>query len=84
MTFNRTFLNRSMVDRRSPLDRRTIDLGPKFPNPDRRKGKCRRKGMEKRTDWKPVNRWSSSPNQFRSLQPYEAPVIDYLDCIRGK
>jgi hypothetical protein len=61
MLLNNRLKNRAVTDRRSPLDRRTLNLGPKFPNSEERIGKERRQHWEKRTGWKPLNRWSSSP-----------------------
>jgi hypothetical protein len=58
------YIKRSFIDRRSPIDRRTIDLGPKYPNLERRTKQERRQGWEARQGWKPVNRWSSSPINF--------------------
>ncbi len=56
--------NRSIIDRRLPLDRRTLNLGPKYPDNEARKEEERRQHWEKRSGWKPVSQWSSSPLQF--------------------
>ncbi len=55
--------NRSATDRRSPVDRRILNLGPKHPYSEERK-KERRSQWEKRSDWKLLSKWSSSPFQF--------------------
>lgn len=55
---------RSLSDRRTSLDRRTINLGPKYLNHEQRSGKKRRQSWEKRNGWKSINQWSSSPVHF--------------------
>lgn len=57
---------RSVKDRRSSLDRRMIDFGPMYPNNNQRMTQDRRHGWGKRYDWKPINRWSSSPILFKN------------------
>lgn len=53
---------RSAIDRRSPVDRRIIDMGPGYPSGERRnKVKDRRKGWEDRFGWERISKWSSSP-----------------------
>ncbi len=53
---------RQPVDRRSPVDRRIIDMGPGYPSGEKRvKLKDRRKGWEDRFGWERISRWSSSP-----------------------
>jgi len=53
---------RSAVDRRSPLDRRILDMGSEYTGYDRRKNtKDRRKSWEDRCDWKRISKWSSAP-----------------------
>jgi hypothetical protein len=56
--------NRTVIDRRLPIDRRTLNLGPKYPNGETRKENERRQHWEKRSEWKPLSQWSSSPLQF--------------------
>ena len=56
------YTKRSAVDRRSPVDRRIIDMGPGYPAGERRnKVKDRRKGWEDRFGWERISKWSSSP-----------------------
>lgn len=53
---------RSSADRRSPVDRRVLDMGPGYPGKERRKRlKDRRRGWEDRFGWERVSKWSSSP-----------------------
>lgn len=53
---------RSQVDRRSPVDRRIIDMGPGYPSGENRAVvRDRRKGWEDRFGWERISRWSSSP-----------------------
>ena len=58
------FIKRSPADRRSPVDRRIIDMGPGYPGSESRKSlkiKDRRRGWEDRFGWERISRWSSSP-----------------------
>lgn len=52
---------RSTTDRRSPVDRRIVNLGPQYLNPDTRKNSDRRQGWEDRNGWERTSRWSSAP-----------------------
>jgi len=55
---------RSLVDRRSPVDRRILDMGPGYPGSEGRlnfKVKDRRRGWEDRYGWERISKWSSSP-----------------------
>lgn len=56
------YTKRSLVDRRSPLDRRILDMGPGYPGNNNRDGfKDRRRGWEDRYGWERISKWSSSP-----------------------
>ena len=56
------YIKRSPSDRRSPVDRRILDMGPTYPMQERRKNaKDRRRGWEDRYGWERISRWSSSP-----------------------
>ncbi len=56
------FAKRSLVDRRSPVDRRILDMGPGYPGDENREDlKDRRRGWEDRYGWERISRWSSSP-----------------------
>ncbi|MBU1193740.1 MAG: hypothetical protein KKE62_09535 [Proteobacteria bacterium] len=56
------YVKRIPVDRRSPVDRRILDMGPGYPGPERRTHKKnRRRGWEDRYGWERISRWSSSP-----------------------
>lgn len=55
------FIKRSSVDRRSRMDRRILDLGPRHQGRERRKGNDRRQGWEDRYGWERSSRWSSTP-----------------------
>lgn len=65
MSLQKEYITRSVFDRRTSLDRRTINLGEKYPGQEQRTGRNRRRRWEKRNEWKPINQWSSSPIQFR-------------------
>jgi hypothetical protein len=56
------FAKRSLLDRRSPVDRRILDMGPGYPGDEGRDDlKDRRRGWEDRYGWERISRWSSSP-----------------------
>jgi len=56
------YTKRSPMDRRSPVDRRILDMGPGYPGADGRIiMKERRKGWEDRYGWERISKWSSSP-----------------------
>ncbi len=56
------FIQRSPADRRTPVDRRVLDMGSGYPGKERRTGaKDRRRGWEDRYGWERVSKWSSSP-----------------------
>ncbi|WDP88304.1 MAG: hypothetical protein HUN04_00485 [Desulfobacter sp.] len=56
------YIKRAPVDRRSPVDRRILDMGPGYPGTERRiKIKDRRRGWEDRYGWERISKWSSSP-----------------------
>ncbi len=61
-TKKRVFMKRNAMDRRSPIDRRVLDIGPQYPSKERRtRMKDRRKGWEDRYGWERISRWSSAP-----------------------
>jgi hypothetical protein len=56
------YVKRTLADRRSPVDRRILDMGPGYPGTeDRLTVKDRRRGWEDRYGWERISRWSSSP-----------------------
>jgi hypothetical protein len=56
------FIKRSPLDRRSPVDRRILDIEPGYPTVQKRKiFTDRRRGWEDRFGWERISRWSSSP-----------------------
>ncbi len=56
------YVKRTPMDRRSPVDRRILDMGPGYPGQENRLGiKNRRRGWEDRYGWERISRWSSSP-----------------------
>ena len=56
------YTKRCPVDRRSPVDRRILDMGPGYPGVQKRqKIKERRRGWEDRYGWERISKWSSSP-----------------------
>ena len=56
------YAKRLPVDRRSPVDRRILDMGPGYPGMESRlKFKDRRRGWEDRYGWERISKWSSSP-----------------------
>ena len=63
MRHNMVMIKRSNCDRRSPRDRRVINLGPAYPMPDRRCSYERRQLAWKgrRKGWFRTSRWRSVP-----------------------
>ncbi len=56
------YAKRTPIDRRSPVDRRILDMWPGYPGMESRlKFKDRRRGWEDRYGWERISRWSSSP-----------------------
>ncbi|MCP3943171.1 MAG: hypothetical protein GY710_17015 [Desulfobacteraceae bacterium] len=56
------YTKRILIDRRSPVDRRILDMGPGYPVTESRiTMKDRRRGWEDRYGWERISRWSSSP-----------------------
>ena len=56
------YITRSQVDRREPVERRTVNMGPEYPGKEKRNySKDRRRGWEDRYGWERVSKWSSSP-----------------------
>ena len=58
------YTKRSSVDRRAPIDRRILDIGPGYPGRENRQNskiKDRRKGWEDRFGWERISKWASSP-----------------------
>lgn len=62
------YIKRSVMDRRSFLGRRVLNLGPVYPGKERRIKKNRRQGWEDRVEWQPANQWNnfSSTLYFKS------------------
>ena len=57
-----TTVIRAIIDRRAPVDRRILDLGPGYPEIERREHlQDRRHGWEDRFAWERTSRWSSTP-----------------------
>lgn len=54
-------VKRSPVDRRNPDDRRVVNIGPTYPNKERRIHRDRRRCFEDRHGWKRITKWVSSP-----------------------
>ncbi len=56
------YKKRSPADRRAPVDRRILDMGPRYSLSESRNIRAdRRKGWEDRFGWERISRWSSSP-----------------------
>ncbi|MBU8911354.1 MAG: hypothetical protein KOO65_08795 [Desulfobacterales bacterium] len=56
------YKKRSSVDRRSPGNRRILNIGPGYPEVENRQNfKERRRGWEDRFGWERISKWSSSP-----------------------
>ncbi len=57
------YIKRLPVDRRSPVDRRILNMGPGYPVSEQREKKLqeRRRGWEDRYGWERISKWSSSP-----------------------
>ncbi len=51
-------LKRSVLDRRSSLARRVINLGPKYLDQEQRKKRERRIRWEDRIGWDPLHQWT--------------------------
>ena len=73
MLSKKEYTNRSLIDRRSSLDRRIVNFGPMYSNNEQRIKQDRRQGWEKRYDWKPISLRSSSFIQFKTPQLYKSP-----------
>lgn len=57
-----TTISRAIIDRRAPVDRRILDLGPGYPEIERREQlQDRRHGWEDRFAWERTSKWSSNP-----------------------
>jgi len=72
MVSKKIYIKRSVIDRRSLLDRRMFDLGPKYPGKDRRMRQGRRQGWEKRYEWESIDRLTDFPIYFKIPQPYKS------------
>ncbi len=70
MPKTKKYIKRSILDRRTNIDRRILNLGPLYPGKDRRILKNRRQRFEDRCGWDPFSQWSSFPNTFK-----EPPVM---------
>jgi len=58
----KAYVTRSPIDRRTPVERRNLNMGPGYPgNEDRKSSKNRRRGWEDRYGWERISKWSSSP-----------------------
>jgi hypothetical protein len=64
MISKKEYIKRYVIDRRSPLDRRTFNFGHNYPDIEQRMQQDRRQGWENRYEWKPINQWSSLPTHF--------------------
>lgn len=64
MSSRKDFIPRSVSDRRNSLNRRIINMGPKYPGNEQRTGRDRRQCWEQRQAWQAINQWSSSQIRF--------------------
>lgn len=64
MSQTKKYIKRSILDRRTNKDRRTLNLGPLFPGKEQRITRNRRQRFEDRSGWQPLSRLSSFPNTF--------------------
>ena len=57
MLQEKQYIKRSVVGRRSFIERRVLNLGPVYPGKEERTNKDRRKGWEDRVDPQPISQW---------------------------
>jgi len=57
MLQEKQYIKRSVIDRRSLIERRVLNLGPLYPGKEERIKKDRRKGWEDRIDPQPISQW---------------------------
>jgi len=57
MLEEKQYIKRSVIDRRSFIERRVLNPWQVYPGKEQRIKKDRRKGWEDRVDWQPVNQW---------------------------
>ena len=55
MLQTKKFIKRSAMDRILPLNRRILNLGPKYPDKEQRMKQNRRQGWEDRVEWQRSN-----------------------------
>lgn len=67
MSQTKEYIKRSILDRRTNKDRRTLNLGPLFPGKEQRITINRRQRFEDRFGWPPLSRLSSFPNTFKEI-----------------
>ncbi len=60
MLQKKEFIHRSPMDRRLPLNRRILNLGPRYPDKEKRMKQDRRQGWEDRFEWQ----------RFNQVEPY--------------
>ncbi len=54
------YIKRSSTDRRSPAERRVLDMGPSYLDREKRE-KARRRSWEDRYGWERISKWASVP-----------------------
>ncbi len=55
MLQKKAFISRSAMDRRLFLNRRILNLGPKYPDKEQRMKQNRRQGWKDRVEWQRLN-----------------------------
>ena len=72
MVSKKEYIKRSVIDRRSPLERRIFNFDPKYQGKERRMKQGRRQGWEQRYEWESIDRFTSFPMHFKISQSYRA------------
>ncbi|MFA5906956.1 MAG: hypothetical protein WC836_23720 [Desulfobacula sp.] len=67
MSQTKKYIKRSILDRRTNKDRRTLNLGPLFPGKEQRITINRRQRFEDRFGWQPLSLLGSFPNAFKEI-----------------
>lgn len=67
MSQTKEYIKRSILDRRTNKDRRTLNLGPLFPGKEQRITINRRRRFEDRLGWQPLSRLSSFSDTFKEI-----------------
>jgi hypothetical protein len=72
MLGKKEYIKRSILDRRSSLDRRVLSFDPVYPDREQRINKDRRQHWEDRIKWQSADQWDSF-SKFIDLKSLEIP-----------